>query len=82
MTGMYEPHDMSNVSARLCCGRTTAIGGDLMATEQLGICENCRQPAMCVMVEIAPCVRMPLCRGCRAASATCRDQQGLQAPPF
>jgi hypothetical protein len=36
-----------------------------MATEQLGICENCRQLAMCVMVEIAPSVRMRLCRGCR-----------------
>jgi hypothetical protein len=40
-----------------------------MATEQLGICENCRQQAMCVMVEIAPCVRIRLCRGCRAANA-------------
>jgi hypothetical protein len=53
-----------------------------MATEQRGICENCRQPAMCVMVEIAPCVRMQLCHVCRAASAMCPDQQGLQAPPF
>jgi hypothetical protein len=40
-----------------------------MATEQLGICENCRQLAMCEMVEIAPCVRIRLCRVCRAAKA-------------
>jgi hypothetical protein len=36
-----------------------------MAAEQLGICENCRQLTMCVMVEIAPRVRMRLCRDCR-----------------
>jgi hypothetical protein len=82
MTGMYDPHDMSNVQRACRSGCTTAIGGDLMATEQLGICENCRQPAMCVMEEIAPCVRMQLCRACGAASARCPDQQGLPAPPF
>ena len=40
-----------------------------MATEQVGICENCRQLAICVMVEIAPCVRMRLCRACPALLA-------------
>lgn len=59
MTGMYQPHDMSKVSARL------SIGGDVLAAEQLGVCENCRQLTPCMMVEIAPCVRMRLCRNCR-----------------
>ena len=53
-----------------------------MATEQCGICENCRQLAMCVMVEIAPCVRMRLCRACRAANAMCPGQHNRRTLDF